>query len=63
MKEGKQTHQTLTGWRMIQQQVYEAIGSEKKKLGPMGHAFVTPIPCCPPDYFARERGSIRRSSR
>jgi hypothetical protein len=52
VKEGQQTHQTLTGWRMIQRQVYEAIGSEKKKLGPMGHAFVTTNPLLPAEYFA-----------
>ena len=51
LKEGKTTHQTLTGWRMIQKQVYEAIGSEKRKKGPMGHAFVTTNPLLPPDYF------------
>lgn len=52
LKEGKTTHQTLTGWRMIQKQVYEAIGSEKKKLGPMSHAFVTTNPLLPSDFFA-----------
>ena len=51
LKEGKATHQTLTGWRMIQKQVYEIIGSEKKKRGPMGHAFITTNPLLPPDYF------------
>ena len=56
VKEGKTTHQTLTGWRMIQRQVYEAIGSEKKKKGPMGHAFVTTNPLLPPDYFAPRDG-------
>ncbi|MBU4401081.1 MAG: hypothetical protein KKE86_17345, partial [Planctomycetes bacterium] len=34
-----------------QKQVYEAIGSEKGKKGPMGHAFVTTNPLLPPDYF------------
>ena len=56
VKEGKQTHQTLTGWRMIQRQVYEAIGSEKKQKGPMGHAFVTTNPLLPPEYFAPRNG-------
>ncbi|NLF08267.1 MAG: hypothetical protein GX594_09845 [Pirellulaceae bacterium] len=51
IEEGKKTNQTLTGWRMIQRQVYEAVGSEKKKRGPMGHAFVTTNPLLPPDYF------------
>ena len=45
VKEGRPTRQSLTGWRMIQRQVYEAIGSEKKKQGPMGHAFITTNPC------------------
>ena len=52
LKEGKKTNQTLTGWRMIQRQVYEAMGSEKKELGPMSHAFVTTNPSLPPDFFA-----------
>lgn len=51
VKDDKPTHQTLTGWRMVQQQVYELIGSEKKKMGPMRHAFVTTNPLLPPDYF------------
>lgn len=54
VKEGKQTNQTLTGWRMIQHQVYEAIGSDKKKLGPMRHAFITTNPLLPADYYARK---------
>jgi hypothetical protein len=52
VKDDKPTNQTLTGWRLAQQHVYELIGSEKKKLGPMGHAFVTTNPLLPPDYFA-----------
>ncbi len=56
IKEGKQTHQTLTGWRMIQRQVYEAIGSEKKRKGPMGHAFITTNPLLPQDFFAPKNG-------
>ena len=56
VKEGKTTHQSLTGWRMIQRQVYEAIGSERKKNGPMGHAFITTNPLLPPDYFAQGDG-------
>lgn len=56
VKEGQQTHQSLTGWRMIQRQVYEAIGSEKKRKGPMGHAFITTNPLLPPDYFAPKNG-------
>ncbi len=56
LKEGQQTHQTLTGWRMIQRQVYEAIGSEKKQKGPMGHAFITTNPLLPADYFVPRNG-------
>jgi hypothetical protein len=56
VKEGKQTHQSLTGWRMIQHQVYEAIGSEKKKLGPMSHSFVTTNPMLPAEYFSPKNG-------
>jgi len=56
LKEGQQTHQTLTGWRMIQRQVYEAIGSEKKQKGPMGHAFITRNPLLPADYFVPQKG-------
>jgi hypothetical protein len=51
IKDGRPTHQTLTGWRMIQQQVAEAMGTEKKKKGPMGHAFLTTNPLLPADYF------------
>ncbi len=53
--DGKATHQTLTGWRLAQQQVYEMIGSAKKQLGPMRHAFIVPNPLLPPDYF-NQRG-------
>jgi hypothetical protein len=52
LKEGQPTHQTLTGWRLAQRQIYEAMGSAKKNRGPMGHAFVTTNPLLPPDYFA-----------
>jgi len=54
IKEGKKTHQTLTGWRLAQQQVYEMIGSEKKNLGPMRHAFITPNPLLPADFFNQQ---------
>ncbi|MEN6558757.1 MAG: hypothetical protein ABFC54_11315, partial [Thermoguttaceae bacterium] len=53
IKEGKKTNQTLTGWRILQRQVYEAMGSERKDLGPMGRAFLVPNPMLPPDYFAQ----------
>jgi hypothetical protein len=56
VKDGQQTHQSLVGWRMIQRQVYEAIGSEKRKRGPMSHAFITTNPLLPPEYFAPKTG-------
>jgi len=56
IEEGEKTHQTLTGWRMIQRQVQAAIGSEKKKLGPMGHAFITTNPLLPPEFFSPKGG-------
>ncbi len=56
VKEGKDTHQDLTGWRMLQKQVYEAIGSDKKKLGPMSHAFVTTNPTLPANFFVPKNG-------
>ncbi len=51
VKEGQSTNQTLIDWRQLQRQVYEKWGSEKKKLGPMRHAFITTNPLLPPDYF------------
>jgi hypothetical protein len=54
LKEGKATNQTLTGWRYAQQQIYEAIGSEKKDLGPMRHAFIIPNPLLPPEFFNQQ---------
>lgn len=56
IKDGKVTHQTLTGWRMIQKQVYESMVGQKKKEGPMGHAFIVPNPLLPPEFFASKRG-------
>jgi hypothetical protein len=54
IKDGKQTHQSLVGWRMIQKQLSEAMGGEQKKLGPMGHAFITTNPLLPPEYFSQK---------
>jgi hypothetical protein len=54
LKEGQVTHQTLTGWRLTQQQVYEMMGSDKKDLGPMRHAFVVPNPLLPPEFFNQQ---------
>jgi hypothetical protein len=56
IKDGRPTHQTLTGWRMIQRQVAEAMGAEKKQKGSMGHAFITTNPLLPPDYFVPKNG-------
>jgi len=47
IKEGKVTHQSLAGWRMLQRQVHEMIGSEKRRWGPMGRAFLAPNPLLP----------------
>jgi hypothetical protein len=54
LKEGQATHQTLTGWRHTQQQVYEMIGSQKKNFGPMRHAFIIPNPLLPPEFFNQQ---------
>ncbi|MCE5267247.1 MAG: hypothetical protein LLG00_05120 [Planctomycetaceae bacterium] len=51
VKDGKSTNQTLVDWRQLQRQVYEKIGSERKTLGPMRHAFITTNPMLPPEYF------------
>jgi hypothetical protein len=51
VKSGKATNQSLAGWRMMQKQVQEVIGSEKKKLGPMGHALITTNPLLPKEQF------------
>jgi hypothetical protein len=55
VKEGQATNQTLTGWRLAQQEVYKMIGSSKEQLGPMRHAFIAPNPILPPEYF-NQRG-------
>lgn len=52
LRGGKQTNQTLAALRLVQKEIYSAIGSEKKKRGPMGHAFLTTNPLLPDDYFA-----------
>jgi hypothetical protein len=50
VKSGK-TNQSLANFRLMQKQVQEMIGSEKKKLGPMGHALVTTNPLLPKEQF------------
>ncbi|MEN6494096.1 MAG: hypothetical protein ABFD16_07385 [Thermoguttaceae bacterium] len=52
VKDGKQTNQTLAALRLVQKEIHSAIGSDKKKRGPMGHAFLTTNPLLPKDYFA-----------
>lgn len=52
LKKGKQTNQSLAALRLIQKEIHSAIGSEKKKRGPMGHAFLTTNPLLPKDYYA-----------
>ncbi len=37
---------------MIQQEMYQVIGSDKKEKGPMRHAMIATNPLLPPDYFA-----------
>ena len=54
IKEGQATHQTLTGWRMLQRQVYETMVGKKKEEGPMGHAFLTRNPLLTPEFFAAQ---------
>ncbi len=56
IKDGRPTHQDLTGWRMIQKHVAEAMGAEKKQKGSMGHAFITTNPALPPEYFVPKNG-------
>jgi hypothetical protein len=48
------TNQTLAGWREIQHNLQEAIGSQKKEKGPLGHAFITPNPLLPPGFFLQK---------
>ncbi len=52
IKDGRPTNQVLTGFRMIQRQVYEAMTGKKRPEGPMGHAFITRNPLLPPEFFA-----------
>jgi hypothetical protein len=50
MGNGKETARSLAGWRAIQAAVLSS-DSEKRKKGPMGHAFVTTNPLLPPEYY------------
>jgi len=49
--EERKTNQTLAALRHIQKHVL-APGNEKKKLGPMGRAFITTNPLLPKEYYA-----------
>lgn len=51
LKNGQRTNQSLAALRLIQKEIHSAIGSEKKKRGPMGHAFLTTNPLLPDDYY------------
>ena len=53
--DGKATSRTLASLRTIQNAILPD-GSEKKKRGPMGHAFVTTNPLLPADYYAPRKG-------
>jgi hypothetical protein len=46
---GERTNQSLAGLRSALRRLHEDIGSDKKKRGPMGHAFVTTNPLLPQD--------------
>ena len=57
--DGKGTSRTLGALRTIQRDIQKAIlpdGNEKKKRGPMGHAFITTNPLLPADYYAQRKG-------
>jgi len=50
-EEGKKINASLAGWRYLQKQFLSAT-SEKRKRGPMGHAFITTNPLLPKEFFA-----------
>jgi hypothetical protein len=49
--EEKKTNQSLAGLRLAQQQLQATIHPDKRKKGPMDHAFVTTNPLLPKEYF------------
>jgi hypothetical protein len=52
---GRPQSRTLAALRAMQDAVRDAItpdNSDKRKKGPMGHAFITTNPLLPPDYYA-----------
>lgn len=50
-EEGKKINASLAGLRYLQKQ-FLAATSEKRKRGPMGHAFITTNPTLPKEFFA-----------
>lgn len=44
------TTMDLAGWRLVQQHILGE-GNEKKRKGPLGHAFLTKNPLLPDEYF------------
>ncbi len=57
--DGKTSSRTLASLRAIQQDIQNQLlpaDSEKRKRGPMGHAFITTNPLLPADYYAPKRG-------
>jgi hypothetical protein len=57
--DGKATSRTLASLRAIQQDIQNQFlpaDSEKRKRGPMGHAFISTNPLLPPDYYAPKKG-------
>ena len=53
LQEGKKINATLAGLRYIQKQFF-APNSEKRKMGPMSHAFITTTPLLPREFFANK---------
>jgi hypothetical protein len=54
LNDRENTNQTLAGWREIQRDLQQKIGSKKQEKGPLGHAFLVPNPLLPPGFFAQK---------
>jgi hypothetical protein len=54
LEDGVSTNQSLAGWRAIQKEALEMVGSKKKEKGPMGHAMIAPNPLLPPGFFVHQ---------
>lgn len=52
IKEGTKTNQSLVGLRRL---ISETVGGDQKK-GPMSHAFITPNPVLPSEFFSQRKG-------